>query len=187
MNTSDNLVESSVAGSMFADDQAKFPACYFESHWYAVYVCANHENRVAEQFGYRSVEHFLPRYESLRRWKDRRIRLSLPLFPGYLFVRLALRDRLQVLRVPSVVRLVEFNGIPAPLPNGEIEILQRGLAQGIYAKPRPYLTVGREVPAWCAEMDLSKVCRRNSAKEEKLCTRGVISIESHPPVHICGD
>jgi transcription antitermination factor NusG len=130
---------------MFEDHQNRLQASHVETRWYAVYVCANHENRVAEQFGYRSVEHFLPRYESLHRWKDRKIRLSLPLFPGYVFVRLALRDRLQILKVPSVVRLVEFNGIPAALPDAEIELLQRALAQGIYAEPRSYLTVGREV------------------------------------------
>jgi hypothetical protein len=28
--------------------------------WYAVYTCANHEKRVADQLTERSVEHFLP-------------------------------------------------------------------------------------------------------------------------------
>ena len=64
--------------------------------WYAAYTRANHEKRVAEQLERRSTECFLPLYESVRRWKDRRVRLHLPLFPGYVFVRLALRDRLRV-------------------------------------------------------------------------------------------
>src|SRR5271157_5605311 len=79
---------------------------YLEPHWYAAYTCANHEKRVALQLERRSLECFLPLYESVRRWKDRRVRLELPLFPGYVFVRLALRDRLQVLQVPGVARLV---------------------------------------------------------------------------------
>src|SRR5216684_840587 len=83
-----------------------------EPQWYAAYTCANHEKRVALQLGQRSVEHFLPTYESLRRWKDRRVRLQLSLFPGYVFVRMALQDRLQVLQVPGVARLVGFNGTP---------------------------------------------------------------------------
>ena len=113
--------------------------------WYAAYTCANHEKRVAQQLAVRAVEHFLPLYESVRRWKDRRVQLQLPLFPGYVFVRLALRDRLQVLEIPSVARLVGFNGTPTPLPDREIEALMAGLAGGVRAVPHPYLKVGRRV------------------------------------------
>jgi transcription antitermination factor NusG len=116
-----------------------------EERWYAAYTSANHEKRVAEQLGIRSVEHFLPIYEAVRRWKDRRVRLALPLFPGYVFVRLALRDRLQVLRVPGVARLVGFNGTATALPNEEIETLKASLANGLRAEPHPFLTVGRRV------------------------------------------
>lgn len=71
--------------------------------------------------------------------------LQLPLFPGYLFVRIALRDRLHVLRVPGAACLVEFNGTPAALPDEEIETLMRGLESGLHAEPYPYLTAGRRV------------------------------------------
>src|SRR5260370_2441771 len=80
--------------------------------WYAAYTVANHEKRVAEQLGVRSVEHFVPLYESVRRWKDRKVRVQLPLFPGYVFVRLALRDRLRVLQVPGVARLGAVQRLP---------------------------------------------------------------------------
>jgi transcription antitermination factor NusG len=120
-------------------------ADYFETRWYAAYTCANHEKRVAGQLGQRAVEHFLPLYESVRRWKDRRVRLQLPLFPGYVFVRLALRNRLRVLEVPSVVRLVGFNGYPIALADDEIETLRIGLVHGLHAEPHPYLTTGRRV------------------------------------------
>src|SRR5215472_2527082 len=71
-----------------------------EARWYAVYTCANHERRVADQFAGRNVEHFLPLYESVRLWKDRKVRLQSPLFPGYLFVHMATQERLRVLQVP---------------------------------------------------------------------------------------
>jgi transcription antitermination factor NusG len=120
-------------------------ADYLESRWYAAYTCANHEKRVREQLEQRSVESFLPVYETVRRWKDRRMRLQLPLFPGYLFVRMAVVDRLRVLQVPGVVRLVGFNGQLAALPDAEIEGLKKGLAGGVRAEPHPFLTVGRRV------------------------------------------
>jgi transcription antitermination factor NusG len=121
------------------------PASYFEQHWYVVYTCANHEKHVAAEIKVRDVEHFLPVYSSVRRWKDRRVNLELPLFPGYVFVRLALRDRLRVLQIPSVVRLVGFNGIPTPLGNDEMEAMRNGLAGAVHAEPCPYIQVGRRV------------------------------------------
>jgi transcription antitermination factor NusG len=113
--------------------------------WYAAYTWANHEKRVHYQLEQRSVESFLPLYGTSRRWKDRWMRLQMPLFPGYVFVRMALGDRLRVLQVPSVVRLVGFNGHPSPLPDEEIERLKKCLAGGVRAEPHPFLTVGRRV------------------------------------------
>ena len=116
-----------------------------QTHWYAAYTCAKHEKRVAAELGGRGVEHFLPLYSSVRRWKDRRVSVEMPLFPGYVFVRLALRDRLRVVQVPSVVRLVGFGGLPTALPDAEMEAVRAGLARGLRAEPHPYLTVGRRV------------------------------------------
>src|ERR1700704_6550261 len=123
----------------------ELPESFHEPLWYVAYTSANHEKRVAEQFAVRSVEHFLPLYVSLRRWKDRRVKLELPLFPGYVFVRLALCDQLRLLQVPGVARLVGFNGAPTVLPTEEIEALKKGLACGVCVEPHPFLTVGRRV------------------------------------------
>jgi transcription antitermination factor NusG len=118
---------------------------YFEPLWYVVYTNANHEKRVAQQLGQRSIEHLLPLYKSVRRWKDRRVHLQMPLFPGYVFVRFALRDRLQVLQIPSVAHLVSFNGRPAPLPIEDIQTIQHCLSHGSQVEPHPYLQTGRRV------------------------------------------
>jgi len=116
-----------------------------ESHWFAAHTRANHEKRLAVQLAERSVEHFLPLYECERRWKDRRVTLQLPLFPGYILVRLALRERMRVLQIPGVARLVGFNGSPVPLPDAEIEALREKLNRQIRAEPHPYLQAGRRV------------------------------------------
>lgn len=115
------------------------------ARWYVVYTSAHHEKRVAGQLASRGVCHFLPVFASVRTWKDRQVNLKLPLFPSYLFVRLALRDRMNVLQIPGVVRLVGFNGRPVALAEEEIEALKEGLAKGLHAEPHPYLTVGRRV------------------------------------------
>lgn len=114
-------------------------------HWYAAYTSARHEKKVAAQLEERTVECFLPLYETVRRWKNMRARVQLPLFPGYVFVRMPLRDRLKVLQLPGVVRLVGFNGLPQSLPDDDIEKLRTGLGQRLRAEPHPYLTAGRRV------------------------------------------
>jgi transcription antitermination factor NusG len=113
--------------------------------WYAAYTHARHEKRVDAQLRERGIESFLPLYRSVRRWKDRRKQLELPLFPGYVFVRIPLRSRLAVLTIPGVTQLVTFGGVPAPLPDHEIEALREGLARNACMEPHPYLKVGRRV------------------------------------------
>ncbi len=121
------------------------PEAQRSGNWYALYTCPRHEKRVAEQIEQRSFSCFLPLYRSVRRWKDRRKELELALFPGYVFVRMALVDRLQVLQLPGVVRLVSFNGQPVALPTGEIEALQSRLSSGVRVEPHPYMRAGRQV------------------------------------------
>src|SRR3979411_685504 len=107
--------------------QIQPPQEYLRAAWYAVYTCPRHEKCVAEQMEKRQVRGFLPLYRPVHRCKDRGKELDLALFPGYVFVHLALKDRLRVLEIPSVISFVSFQGRPAPLPEGEIELLRRGL------------------------------------------------------------
>jgi len=113
--------------------------------WYAAYTRANHEKRVADRLKQSGIEYFLPLYDSIHRWKDRRVRFQSPLFPGYVFVRFQVENRLRVLQISSVVRLVGANGNPVPIEKKEIQALRNGLSSGIDAEPHPYLTIGRRV------------------------------------------
>jgi transcription antitermination factor NusG len=116
---------------------------HLEESWYAAQTWANHEKRVHNHLQQRTVESYLPVYTAVRQWKDRRVKLDIPLFPGYVFVRISLQDRLQVLQLPSVVRLVGFGGQPTPLPDHQIEALRQGLTHTVFMKPHPYLKVGQ--------------------------------------------
>jgi transcription antitermination factor NusG len=112
--------------------------------WYAVYTCANREKQVAARFASRGIEHFLPLYESVREWSDRRVKLQMPLFPGYLFVSAALRNQLRILTVPGVVNLVSSAGRPLPMTGDVIQKL-RETVERVAAQPYPYLPVGQRV------------------------------------------
>lgn len=115
------------------------------SRWYAAQTRARHEKRVAEQLNCRGVESFVPLYEKESRWKDRRVRLQLPLFAGYVFVQIAWPDRMRALEVPGVARLVSFGGNAVAVPDHEIESIRTSLESGLNVKPTQYLTVGQRI------------------------------------------
>jgi len=121
------------------------PGLYTEPRWYVAYTAPRHEKKIALQLRDRSIESFLPLYETVRRWKNGRHKVEMPLFPGYIFVHIPLSERLSVLKLPSVVRLVGFNGQPLPLSDAEVEAIQTCLNRGSQLAPHPFLAVGKRV------------------------------------------
>jgi transcription antitermination factor NusG len=95
--------------------------------WYAAYTRSRHEKVASVHCAQRSIQTWLPTYEALRRWKDRRVLVRFPLFPGYVFVRIPLQDRIKVLEVPGIVRLVGFGGLPTPLTDREVLAVQSAM------------------------------------------------------------
>jgi transcription antitermination factor NusG len=113
--------------------------------WFAAYTYPRHEKKVAEYLGWSGIESFLPLYKDARSWKNGlRVVVERPLFPSYIFVHVELADSLKILRTPSVASLVTVAGVPAPLPNGEIESLKAGVSQ-LNLEPHPYLRKGDRV------------------------------------------
>lgn len=110
--------------------------------WYALYTCSRHEKFVQQQLTVRAFESYLPLYKSLRRWNDREAWIDLPLFPGYIFVRMDLNARVRALAVPGVVHIVSFRGQPAALTEEEIQSIQTSVAARA-AEPYPYLAKGK--------------------------------------------
>jgi transcription antitermination factor NusG len=142
MSFASNIVSPIVVGNRC---EFELPAEYREEKWYAAFTSSNHEKRVSEQLKARSVQHFLPLYSTVRRWKDRKVKLELPLFAGYVFVKMALRDRLRVQQIPGVANLVSFGGVPAALSAAEVDALRTSLSNGLRIEPHPYLVAGRKV------------------------------------------
>ena len=117
---------------------------FLAPQWYVLFVRSNQEKQIAYSLHQRGVEHFLPCYSSLRRWKDRRVRLEMPLFPGYIFIRLPFAERLRALTVPNVVSVVGRKDAPSVISPEEIAWIRLGLSHG-QAEPHDYLAVGQRV------------------------------------------
>lgn len=114
-------------------------------HWYAAYTRPNHEKKVAEQLELRNIEQLLPLYRAMREWKDRKVNLMRPLFPGYVFVHTSLRERLRVLEVPGIASLVGFGNQPVCMPEEDIQFLRRCMNHKADVEPYPYASVGSRV------------------------------------------
>jgi transcription antitermination factor NusG len=134
-----------IPGSDHFADNFSVSERFERPEWYAVYTNARHEKKVSAYLYGRSVECYLPSYKTMRRWQDRKKEVDLPLFPGYVFVKIAFRSRLQVLTAPGVVQIVSFDGKPAPISEAEIENLRQAHSQSARFEPHPYLKVGRRV------------------------------------------
>jgi len=115
-----------------------------DPRWYVLLVRSNQEKRVAEHLRVRGVENYLPCHASLRKWKDRHVTLQMPLFPGYVFVRIPLLERMNVITIPQVLSLVGTANRAAEISAQEIDLIRRGIAHG-NAEPYPYLKEGLQV------------------------------------------
>ena len=116
------------------------------AHWFVVYTSPRHEKSVARHLEYRDIDCFLPLYRVNRRWSDgSRVIVELPLFTGYVFVRIARGKRWRALDVPGAVAFVTgAGGEPAVLSETVIEGLRRGLSERTI-EPHACLTVGQRV------------------------------------------
>jgi transcription antitermination factor NusG len=116
-----------------------------EAHWYAVYTNARHEKAVADQLTFKEIEVFLPTIVVVSSWKDRKMKLQKPAFPGYVFTKICLSKRGRVISVPGVVRILSFNGVPARLDEAEIENIRLCHRRGALMESRPLFGVGERV------------------------------------------
>lgn len=122
------------------EDRTSKAAC-----WLALYVQVRHEARVEKSLADQNIECFLPRYKSLRAWKDRRKLLHLPLFPGYLFCRPAAAQKNLVLGIPGVIRIVSGGGKPVPVDEEELRNLQKTVGAELPFEPVPFIETGERV------------------------------------------
>jgi transcriptional antiterminator NusG len=115
--------------------------------WYVVHTNSRHETKVESALRRKNIETFLPRITVPSRRRDRKLLLSVPLFPGYLFVHteLDIRTYYQIVTAKSVVSILRQNGTPCPVPKEKIDSIKTIVASEQIYYPWRYLENGRQV------------------------------------------
>lgn len=115
--------------------------------WYAVSTLSRHERVVSQTLQGLGFNQYLPVINEERQWSDRKKKVILPLFPGYLFVQMARTVELQlsVRKVPGVVDFVRSQNGPLPVREEEIESVRRLLSGGAECSLCPFLKAGDRV------------------------------------------
>lgn len=118
------------------------------ANWYAVYVKSRHEFVVYGELQRKGIETFLPAVTKLNQWKDRKKKVDVPLFPGYLFVSIepAPEEFMKVLKTRGAVTFISLEpGNPTPVAPEEISTLKILLDVGERIDVYPHIKQGTRV------------------------------------------
>ncbi len=114
------------------------------SQWFALWIRSRQEKTSATMLGALGIPHFLPLKSEVRQWSDRRQTVTVPLFSGYMFVRInSVRDRrLEVLKIPGIAGFVGNQTGPLPIPDQQIEDIRTVLETRVECATFPLLNEG---------------------------------------------
>ncbi len=134
-----------------------------ESHWYAIHTCSRREKQVARLCGECEITHFLPLYQRKPKRYSADACHLLPLFPGYVLVRVIRGECRRVLQIPGVVRFVSFKGKPAEIPDEEIGAVRFVVERALTVQPHSYFKAGQlvEIQQGALRGTRGKVLRMN--------------------------
>ena len=92
-----------------------------QNKWFAIYVRSRHEKSVYSELQQKGIESSLPLVTQTRQWSDRRKKVEVPLFRGYVFVNIDIsKDKMNVLQTDGVVKFVTFCNKTVSIPSEQM-------------------------------------------------------------------
>jgi transcription antitermination factor NusG len=103
--------------------------------WFALHIRIYKNDSVANSLRNKGFEVFAPSYTAKRVVAGRERKIPAPLFPGYMFCSLDAAERLAVLTIPGVIRILGTGNAFTVIPTEEIEAIRRTVASGLPVEP----------------------------------------------------
>jgi transcription antitermination factor NusG len=115
--------------------------------WYAVLTRSRQEKVAASMLDALDIPNFLPLINERRQWSDRKQVVSVPLFPGYVFVRISklCESQLRVLKVPGIVFIIGNHNGPQAIPDAEIDSIRTALSHRVQRTPYGSVHIGDRI------------------------------------------
>ena len=144
--------------------------------WYAIYTKPRHEKSVHALLIEKTVESFLPLQKRKRQWKDRKKVVEMPLFSSYLFVNFEYKYRFDILETDGIVKIINFNGVPAVVPDWQIASLKHMLEFQDTLRLESYIRPGEIVEVIDGPMRgmCGTVVQRKNANRLVLTIEGIM-------------
>ena len=115
-------------------------------YWYAIYVRSRYEKKVHQLLLEKGIESSLPLIKTTRKWSDRKKKVEIPLFRGYVFVRLDISiDKLDILQTDGVVKFIGIRNKPSRIPDEEIHWVHMMVEESNTVKNEKEIPVGQKV------------------------------------------
>lgn len=109
--------------------------------WFAFYTKSRQEFKAKTELDAKYIENYLPTITTIKKWSDRKKKVTEPVFRGYIFVFVNEKERLTAMQNGSIVRTICFEGKPAVIPDWQIENLRIMLSES----PEVFITNKIEV------------------------------------------
>jgi transcription antitermination factor NusG len=97
--------------------------------WHAVYTKPRWEKKVAALLEAKGIEFYCPLHKVEKQWSDRRKTVLEPLFKSYVFVKVAVSKKWELLDIDGIVSYVYWLGKPATINDSEIITIRKFLKE----------------------------------------------------------
>jgi transcription antitermination factor NusG len=99
-------------------------------NWYVLYTKPRSEKKSSDRLLQEGYEVYCPLIKTMRQWSDRKKKVSLPMFPSYIFIHIDEKSRQEPLRDPGVMNYIYWLGKPAIVREEEIKAIREIENQG---------------------------------------------------------
>jgi len=113
--------------------------------WHVVYTRPRTERIVAAGISDLGIESYLPIHRVVKQWSDRRKKLEVPLFPNYVFVKVAEIKRTPLYKIKELVKFISIDKKPVVVREKEILAMKKILNENVEVSMEEYFQEGSNV------------------------------------------